>query len=163
MNSPCTSKPCSLSSKALTAESTPPDKPTMTRAPVGMSGILRLQRCGRAALAGRSRSCLSRDGLAGSARAGSDADGGHGRRGVQVEPRDRIERQPPAVEIVLHTPQHKRTAQPRLTLEQLRAREPMGADDPVIEGLARVVIRDGRSEEHTSELQSLTNLVCRLL
>src|SRR5258706_12020803 len=24
-------------------------------------------------------------------------------------------------------------------------------------------IRDGRSEEHTSELQSLTNLVCRLL
>src|SRR5438093_10252666 len=37
------------------------------------------------------------------------------------------------------------------------------ARDP--DGLARAVlaILDDRSEEHTSELQSLTNLVCRLL
>src|SRR5262249_56827409 len=28
---------------------------------------------------------------------------------------------------------------------------------------ARILIADDRSEEHTSELQSLTNLVCRLL
>src|SRR5262249_60029996 len=27
----------------------------------------------------------------------------------------------------------------------------------------RVIVQDDRSEEHTSELQSLTNLVCRLL
>src|SRR5258706_4069063 len=31
------------------------------------------------------------------------------------------------------------------------------------QGDARLRLRHGRSEEHTSELQSLTNLVCRLL
>src|SRR5438093_5050224 len=35
-----------------------------------------------------------------------------------------------------------------------------GAAAEDADGLAQ---RDGRSEEHTSELQSLTNLVCRLL
>src|SRR5262249_57050623 len=35
---------------------------------------------------------------------------------------------------------------------------------PALEGLATLIERFyGRSEEHTSELQSLTNLVCRLL
>src|SRR5207302_9378275 len=126
MNRPCTSKPCSLSSKALTAESTPPDKPTMTRArdPLDMFGILRRQGCRRAA-----RTELPFEGRALPGRVGSDADGGHRRGAVQIEPRDRIERQPPAAEIVLHTPQHQGAAQPRLTLEQFRAGEPMGLDD----------------------------------
>src|SRR5579864_6998067 len=31
MKSPCTSQPCSLSSSAATAESTPPERATMTR------------------------------------------------------------------------------------------------------------------------------------
>src|SRR5437016_5709885 len=35
--------------------------------------------------------------------------------------------------------------------------------DSVLANLARTVARIARSEEHTSELQSLTNLVCRLL
>src|SRR5262249_58069139 len=33
----------------------------------------------------------------------------------------------------------------------------------LLSGWVRRVSRQGRSEEHTSELQSLTNLVCRLL
>src|SRR5258706_6911602 len=32
-----------------------------------------------------------------------------------------------------------------------------------INALCRELVKDERSEEHTSELQSLTNLVCRLL
>src|SRR2546425_8879255 len=45
-------------------------------------------------------------------------------------------------------------------------------DDPVVDGLAQARLHDGRrpvgdhrarSEEHTSELQSLAYLVCRLL
>src|SRR5258706_7692139 len=36
-------------------------------------------------------------------------------------------------------------------------------DDVVILCLDHPFIPEGRSEEHTSELQSLTNLVCRLL
>src|SRR5262249_61844229 len=41
----------------------------------------------------------------------------------------------------------------------------MSQDAPadVGRGLALARLRHGRSEEHTSELQSLTNLVCRLL
>src|SRR5262249_61925260 len=35
--------------------------------------------------------------------------------------------------------------------------------EPAIEALATRTIAGSRSEEHTSELQSLTNLVCRLL
>src|SRR5437899_5439203 len=43
-----------------------------------------------------------------------------------------------------------------------RVSEAIGrADDEVREGVARVEV--GRSEEHTSELQSLRHLVCRLL
>src|SRR5258706_7632817 len=34
---------------------------------------------------------------------------------------------------------------------------------PVVEALPEFLAGGGRSEEHTSELQSLTNLVCRLL
>src|SRR5438093_9047742 len=40
------------------------------------------------------------------------------------------------------------------------AEEDMGADMPATSPEAK---RENRSEEHTSELQSLTNLVCRLL
>src|SRR5690606_41690071 len=38
-------------------------------------------------------------------------------------------------------------------------------DEPTGDGARKVVadLRDGRSEEHTSELQSRENLVCRLL
>src|SRR5262249_62348567 len=36
-------------------------------------------------------------------------------------------------------------------------------DEPLVKGMARRLIWSFRSEEHTSELQSLTNLVCRLL
>ena len=35
--------------------------------------------------------------------------------------------------------------------------------DKVLESILPMIIIFGRSEEHTSELQSLTNLVCRLL
>src|SRR5262249_61887668 len=38
-----------------------------------------------------------------------------------------------------------------------------GEDAPAAEGSARRGTSEARSEEHTSELQSLTNLVCRLL
>src|SRR5262249_30236124 len=34
---------------------------------------------------------------------------------------------------------------------------------PILSGLAHLALLGIRSEEHTSELQSLTNLVCRLL
>src|SRR5262249_56013613 len=46
-----------------------------------------------------------------------------------------------------------------------RALEPGdGLEDRAEQVVAlRLVVRPGRSEEHTSELQSLTNLVCRLL
>src|SRR5438105_11486560 len=40
-----------------------------------------------------------------------------------------------------------------------RARRPRRAQD----GIREAVLRDGRSEEHTSELQSRVDLVCRLL
>src|SRR5437016_10128600 len=36
-------------------------------------------------------------------------------------------------------------------------------DVPEAFQMREIVVRIGRSEEHTSELQSLTNLVCRLL
>src|SRR5688572_31501005 len=39
---------------------------------------------------------------------------------------------------------------------------PPGLDDPAV-GQERGRLRPGRSEEHTSELQSQSNLVCRLL
>src|SRR5438046_6853554 len=42
------------------------------------------------------------------------------------------------------------------------SRHPSGAGRPPA-GSGRVSARAARSEEHTSELQSLTNLVCRLL
>src|SRR5258706_10778676 len=42
------------------------------------------------------------------------------------------------------------------------ARLPVGRDDGPV-GRLRAGLRQHRSEEHTSELQSLTNLVCRLL
>src|SRR5438093_7474871 len=47
----------------------------------------------------------------------------------------------------------KRLGEPLLRLAQLRFRQHAFGDIPGID----------RSEEHTSELQSLTNLVCRLL
>src|SRR5258706_7160864 len=69
--------------------------------------------------------------------------------------------------------------QPAVTLEQLllQVDDPFGGADArhqlgILEGLGDVVVRAEvealdlvllRSEEHTSELQSLTNLVCRLL
>src|SRR5438046_7616309 len=35
--------------------------------------------------------------------------------------------------------------------------------EAILESQGLVIVQTGRSEEHTSELQSLTNLVCRLL
>src|SRR5256885_6861413 len=45
---------------------------------------------------------------------------------------------------------------------RLEARVPMAAV-PTVDSLVQVAAREGRSEEHTSELQSPCNLVCRLL
>src|SRR5437016_9037575 len=48
-----------------------------------------------------------------------------------------------------------------------RAEQISDEDRILLQTVARVIVVDGagtlRSEEHTSELQSLTNLVCRLL
>src|SRR5437016_11652491 len=46
-----------------------------------------------------------------------------------------------------------------------RAPDPLVARllDQVLPGAQQKIVPDPRSEEHTSELQSLTNLVCRLL
>src|SRR5262249_61358780 len=44
----------------------------------------------------------------------------------------------------------------------MAARDPAAAN-PIAQALEWVAERGSRSEEHTSELQSLTNLVCRLL
>src|SRR5262249_57675364 len=44
---------------------------------------------------------------------------------------------------------------------ELGYEEPVTLDNAVLG--RRVKVQGGRSEEHTSELQSLTNLVCRLL
>src|SRR5258706_3767650 len=43
------------------------------------------------------------------------------------------------------------------------AAPPQTLPPPVLMGFRRLPLRRSRSEEHTSELQSLTNLVCRLL
>src|SRR5690625_7015032 len=47
-------------------------------------------------------------------------------------------------------------------LEDMKVATPRGAKVPLIE-LATFIETDGRSEEHTSELQSRGHLVCRLL
>src|SRR5438093_6692813 len=60
----------------------------------------------------------------------------------------------------------RRRASPRLR-RRCRPRSAAGCRRPLVPGRAvddiRLRFEDGRSEEHTSELQSLTNLVCRLL
>src|SRR2546430_3634240 len=49
-------------------------------------------------------------------------------------------------------------------LERLREQARAGSEtEKVVEAIARVLDARGRSEEHTSELQSQSNLVCRLL
>src|SRR2546428_7669731 len=46
---------------------------------------------------------------------------------------------------------------PRITVDELRKRMEAGEDFTIID------VRNPRSEEHTSELQSRSDLVCRLL
>src|SRR5438046_7591319 len=56
----------------------------------------------------------------------------------------------------------KSTLFPYTTLFRSTYAEIYGLDADA-RGVARYLVRYSRSEEHTSELQSLTNLVCRLL
>src|SRR2546427_4588393 len=51
----------------------------------------------------------------------------------------------------------------RHALHRPVARDPDLGEEPEQIGVARVLDRADRSEEHTSELQSQSNLVCRLL
>src|SRR2546427_8054017 len=41
--------------------------------------------------------------------------------------------------------------------------EELGQDAGLADFMPQLLLKDGRSEEHTSELQSQSNLVCRLL
>src|SRR5438093_2421134 len=64
-----------------------------------------------------------------------------------------------------HAGPRPRLARPRLRDSRLRGGDGRGAKGAARRGAARGCGGPGRprSEEHTSELQSLTNLVCRLL
>src|SRR5438093_9706232 len=55
-----------------------------------------------------------------------------------------------------------RVVPPALRLRLAARRLPVPAEVPLV-GTTRDPVLHRRSEEHTSELQSLTNLVCRLL
>src|SRR5258708_31108561 len=145
MKRPCTSQPASLRSSAATAESTPPESPTMTRAEVAGTGRIALMRCARSAR--QSNSVL----WPGVAQPGSDAQRITPGRAcaLEVERRDGPERQAPAGQVVPNTAQDERTAQPPLPLLELRGREPARADDPPIELLPGVVIGDRADEGET--------------
>src|SRR5688572_31426670 len=52
---------------------------------------------------------------------------------------------------------------PDLMIEVLSPHPRIGREDERVAWFARAGVRECRSEEHTSELQSQSNLVCRLL
>src|SRR2546427_8290953 len=60
-----------------------------------------------------------------------------------------------------------RAAHPAADVDGIHAAQPLGGEEGEAGGRLRpqraAALPDGRSEEHTSELQSQSNLVCRLL
>src|SRR5579862_5162071 len=119
MKSPCTAQPCSLSKRAVTAESTPPESPTTI---AGLADI-------------------------------SEGHRRYGRRGQQVEMGHRIQRLPLAAEVILYTTQDQRAAKQRLALLKVRAGQPMGTNDSVVERLFSLVViyRAAKSEAHRGD------------
>src|SRR4051812_25084124 len=102
MKSAGTSKPCSRSSSAATAESTPPERPTITREAEADMGA----------------NCT---------RAGKrlDGDSPHGQGRLEVEAGHGLQRLAHAVQVVVHTSQDQGASQPQLTFDELGAGEPM--------------------------------------
>src|SRR6185312_1579428 len=125
MKRPCTSQPCSFKRREATAESTPPERPTMTKEPEDE---------------GMGRNCTR----------ALDVHRRYTRRRVQVKVCDRVEGQAGAPEVVLDTAHHQGAAQPRLALPQIFAREPMRAYDSPVQGLRGIMVLDlaGEGEPH---------------
>src|SRR5581483_924929 len=121
MKSPWTAQPCSLSSSALTAESTPPESPTMI-------GIAALE-----VIVFSSGRALERDRWHGQSR--SEIEVGNRRQGLAL-----------AMQVVLDASQHQRATQSLSALFQLVAGQPMGADYAIIQGLIQLVIIDIAAE-----------------
>src|SRR5579863_10338103 len=109
MNRPGTAQPACFKTSAATAESTPPESPTMTRSPAAGGGKQVL-------IGAILPKCSDRQRF--------DAQGS-----LQIQVRNGCKLAANAGEVVLNTAHDERAAQARLALLQLSMREPMGGHD----------------------------------
>src|SRR5882672_1742075 len=139
MKRPATEWPCSIRRLAATAESTPPDKATMT-----LEGLE----------SGMHTLYVHTPGQAGR----SDVEGVDAEI-RQRSPVDHVERKAPAADEVVHAAHDERAAVPRLIREQFLACEPQGPQDAAIERALRVEALDDARECNAQERATIRRIL----
>src|SRR5205085_12550416 len=100
-------------------------------------------------------------GMTGQRHHGTSGDGSRGQRGLDRSSRQtRVRLVRTVLAIPRHWPETSRAARPRAWRAIMAALQPFASPSSALSHEARPCLR---SEEHTSELQSQSNLVCRLL
>src|SRR5579862_677066 len=151
MKSPWTSQPASLRSSAATAESTPPERPTIARAPGGGSagcGESIVVLYGPRPVGARAMSELDGRDLGCRACRGARPERS---RAWQIELGDAAEVLAASRQIVANAPLHQRTAELRLPKIELRGCQPVSADDAVVERARGIMVADHAREREAQD------------